>query len=251
LESSPSASSLSRSEVSWECPTKKTTQESEQTKLHIESPAIGHPHKDPLFLIKEESVVELSDDLLVPVVPELQQICNSMEVTSLWNPVEVHILLVPHVIYMHKLMLDHRRSLWVEHSLVPVLMKESLEPLISPSLLREVIVGLIAEGDEVHWVLLAVVHHLPVGVSDRGPDLQALRLIGRLGSATTRRRILRGGLLSKRVGSCPLGKLLQVSSGSLARARDTGLLTLLGTPLLSFTGHSLQERIENRSENKI
>jgi hypothetical protein len=56
---------------------------SKLSKLHIESPAIGHPHKDPLFLIKEESVVELSDDLLVPVVPELQQICNSMEVTSL------------------------------------------------------------------------------------------------------------------------------------------------------------------------
>ncbi len=45
-------------------------------------------------------------------------------------------------------------------------MKESLEPLISPSLLGEVVAGLVAEGDEVHWVLLAVVHHLPIGVSD-------------------------------------------------------------------------------------
>jgi hypothetical protein len=56
---------------------------SKLSKLHIESPAISHPHKDPLFLIKEESGVELSDDLLVPVVPKLQQIGNSMEVTSL------------------------------------------------------------------------------------------------------------------------------------------------------------------------
>jgi hypothetical protein len=108
---------------------------SKLSKLHIESLAIGHPHKDHLFLIKEESGVELSNDLLVPVVPELQQICNSMEGTSLYNPVEVHILLVLHVIYMHKLMLDHRRDLRVEHSSVPVLMKESPEPLISPSLL--------------------------------------------------------------------------------------------------------------------
>jgi hypothetical protein len=53
------------------------------SKVHNESPAIGHPHKDPLFLIKEESGVELSDDLLVPVVPKLQEICNSMKVTSL------------------------------------------------------------------------------------------------------------------------------------------------------------------------
>jgi hypothetical protein len=95
-------------------------------------------------------------------------------------------------------------------------MKESLEPLISPSLLGEVVAGLVAEGDEVHWVLLAVVHHLLVIVSDRGPDLQALNLTGRLGSATTRRRILRGGLLSKKVGYCPLGKLFRLSSGSLA-----------------------------------
>jgi hypothetical protein len=56
---------------------------SKLSRLHIESPTIGHPHKDTLFLIKEESGVELSDDLLVLVVPELQQICNSMEVTGL------------------------------------------------------------------------------------------------------------------------------------------------------------------------
>jgi hypothetical protein len=163
----------------------------------------------------------------------------------------VDILLVPHVIYMHKLMLDHGRSLRVEHSPVPVLMKVSLEPLISPSLLVEVVAWLVAEGDKVHWVLFAIVHHLPVGVSDREPEIQALKLVGRLVSATMRRRILMGGLLSKRARSCPLSKLLRVSSGSPARARAIGLLALLGTPLLSFMSYCLQEGIENRSENKI
>jgi hypothetical protein len=33
---------------------------------------IGHPHKDPLFLIKKESGVELSIDFLIPIVPKLQ-----------------------------------------------------------------------------------------------------------------------------------------------------------------------------------
>jgi hypothetical protein len=45
-------------------------------------------------------------------------------------------------------------------------MKEGPEPLISPSLLEEVVTWLVADGDKVHWILLAVVHHLPVGVSD-------------------------------------------------------------------------------------
>jgi hypothetical protein len=117
---------------------------------------------------------------------------------------------------MHKLMLDHGRGLRVKHILVPFLMKESPKSLISPSLLGEVVAGLVTEGDEVHWVLLARVHHLPIGVSDQGPDLQALKLTERLGSATTRRRILKGGLLLKGVGSCPLGKLLRVTSGSPA-----------------------------------
>jgi hypothetical protein len=75
--------------------------------------AIGHPHKDPLFLVKEESGVELSDDFLIPIVPKLQQISDSMEVTSLKYLVEVCTLLCPHIVYMHKLMLDHQRGLWI------------------------------------------------------------------------------------------------------------------------------------------
>jgi hypothetical protein len=38
----------------------------------VKPSAISHPHKDSLFLVKEESGVELNDDLLVPVVAELQ-----------------------------------------------------------------------------------------------------------------------------------------------------------------------------------
>jgi hypothetical protein len=49
----------------------------------MEPSAISHPHKDPLFLVIEESGVELRDDLLIPVVPKLEQISDTMQVTSL------------------------------------------------------------------------------------------------------------------------------------------------------------------------
>jgi hypothetical protein len=39
-----------------------------------EPSAIIHPHKDPLFLVIEESGVELREDFLIPVVPKLEQI---------------------------------------------------------------------------------------------------------------------------------------------------------------------------------
>jgi hypothetical protein len=40
----------------------------------MEPSAISHPHKDPLFLVIEESGVELEDDFLILVVPKLEQI---------------------------------------------------------------------------------------------------------------------------------------------------------------------------------
>jgi hypothetical protein len=128
---------------------------------------------------------------------------------------------------MHKLMLDHRRGLLVENTPILDLMKGSTKSFIGTSLLGEAIVGLAAEGDEVHWVLLYVVYHLSVGVGDHGPDLQVLKLVKRLGSATMRRGILGGGPLLERAGSCPLSKLLRVSGGSPARARATDVLALL------------------------
>jgi hypothetical protein len=71
--------------------------------------AISHPHKYPLFLVIEESGVELRDDFLIPVVPKLQQISDTMQVTSFKYPVEVHVLLLPHVFDINILLLDHWR----------------------------------------------------------------------------------------------------------------------------------------------
>jgi hypothetical protein len=86
-------------------------------------------------------------------------------------------------------------------------------------------------------------------VNDRGPELQALKLVGRLGSATTRRGILGGGLLSERAGSYPLGKLLRVCGGSLTRARPTDLLAVLGTMFLTFVSHFPSRKNEIRVKN--
>jgi hypothetical protein len=69
--------------------------------------AISHPHKDPLFLVIEKTRVELGDDFLILVLPKLEQICDTMQVTSLKNPVKVHVLLVPHIINIHILLLNH------------------------------------------------------------------------------------------------------------------------------------------------
>jgi hypothetical protein len=38
----------------------------------MEPSVISHPHKDPLFLVIEESEVELKDDFLILVVPKLE-----------------------------------------------------------------------------------------------------------------------------------------------------------------------------------
>jgi hypothetical protein len=75
----------------------------------MEPYVVSHPHKDNLFLVIEESEVELSDDLLIPVVSKLEQISDTMQVTSLKNSVEVHVLLVPHILNINILLLDHWR----------------------------------------------------------------------------------------------------------------------------------------------
>jgi hypothetical protein len=70
--------------------------------------ALSHPQKEPLFLIIEESGVELEDDFLILVVPKLEQISDTMQVTSFKYHVEVHVLL-PHVFNINILLLDHWR----------------------------------------------------------------------------------------------------------------------------------------------
>jgi hypothetical protein len=77
-------------------------------------------------------------------------------------------------------------------------------------------------------------------------DLQALKLVGRLRSAITRRRVLRGGLLLERDGSCPLGKLLRVSGGSHAEAKPNNLLAVLGATFLIFASHLPSRKNETR-----
>jgi hypothetical protein len=42
--------------------------------------------------------------------------------------------------------------------------EKSPESLISASLLRQAVARLVADGDLVHWILLAVIHDLPIGV---------------------------------------------------------------------------------------
>jgi hypothetical protein len=75
----------------------------------MEPSVICHPHKDPLFLVIEESGVELIDDLLIPVVPKLEQISDTMQVTSFKYPIEEHVLLIPHVFNINILLLNHWR----------------------------------------------------------------------------------------------------------------------------------------------
>jgi hypothetical protein len=75
----------------------------------MEPSVISHPHKDHLFLVIEESGVELRDDFLIPVVPKLEQISDTMQVTSLENPVKMHVLLGYHILNIHILLLDHWR----------------------------------------------------------------------------------------------------------------------------------------------
>jgi hypothetical protein len=113
----------------------------------------------------EESEVELGDDFLILVVPKLEQISDTMHVTSLKNPVKMHALLVPHILNIHILLLDHWRWLQIKHSLIPVSMKEGLESLISAPLLDQVVAGLAVEMHHIQGILLAVVHNLSRGVN--------------------------------------------------------------------------------------
>jgi hypothetical protein len=77
--------------------------------LHMKPSVISHPHKDPLFLVIQESIVKLGDDFLILVVLKLEQISDIMQVTSLKNHVKMHVLLVPHILNIHILLLDHWR----------------------------------------------------------------------------------------------------------------------------------------------
>jgi hypothetical protein len=80
---------------------------SKLSELHMEPSAISHPYEYPLFLVIEESGVELGDDFLISVVAKLEQISDTVQVTSFKDPVEVQLL--PHVFNINILLLDHWR----------------------------------------------------------------------------------------------------------------------------------------------
>jgi hypothetical protein len=103
--------------------------------LCVEPSAISHPHEDSLFLVKEESSIELGDDFLILVVPKRHKLSDAMELTSFQDPVEVHIPLVPHIVNVNPRRRNHWLGLTVEHGVVPILAKESPEPLICDPLL--------------------------------------------------------------------------------------------------------------------
>jgi hypothetical protein len=44
----------------------------------MEPPTIAHPHENPLVLVIEESGVELSYDLLILIMPKVQQLGDLM-----------------------------------------------------------------------------------------------------------------------------------------------------------------------------
>jgi hypothetical protein len=206
--------------------------------------AISHPHKDLLFLVIEESGVELRDDFLIPVVPKLEQISDIMQVTSLKNHVKVYVLLVPHILNIHILLLDHWRWLRIKHSPISILMKESLESLISVHFLDQVVASLVVEMHHIQGIILTLVHNLLCGVNLWRIHLEALRLIK---STTMRWRDLGGGLLLVAAGSWSLGKLLGLSRETTGGS--TNILTMLRVTLITMS-HCLQERIPNTSEYK-
>jgi hypothetical protein len=210
----------------------------------MEPSVISNPHKYPLFLFIEDSGVELWDDLLIPVVPKLEQISDTMQVTSLKNPVKVHVLLVPHIPNIHILLLDHWRWLRIKHSLIPILMKEGLDSLISAPLLDQVVASLVVEMQHIQGILLAVVHNFLCGVNLRRIHLEALRIIR---STTMRWRDLGGRLLLVVVGSWSLGKLLGL--GRMTTRESTDILMMLRVTFIT-TRHCLQERISNMSQYK-
>jgi hypothetical protein len=170
-------------------------------KLDAEPSAVSYPHKDSLFLLKEESGIELCDDLLILVVPKLQKIRDAMKVTSFKNFVESGTLLLPpHIVNVNPLHRDNKPGLPVGHSVIPILLKEGPKTLIGAPFLGLVVACILTEHYNVAWINLVVVDNFPVGVNYWGSHLQALKPIGRGGSGTMRWVVLGTGVLMKTAG---------------------------------------------------
>jgi hypothetical protein len=85
-------------------------------------------------------------------------LCDAIELTHLQNPVEVHIPLALHIVYVNPLSRDHWLAFVVENREVPILMKEGPEPLISAPFLGCAIARLVSESDMVPWIHLESCH---------------------------------------------------------------------------------------------
>jgi hypothetical protein len=81
----------------------------------VEPSVISYPHEDSLFLVKEETSIELGDDFLIPVVSKRQKLSDAMELRRLKNPIEVHVPAALHIIYVNPLSRNHWLGLSVEN----------------------------------------------------------------------------------------------------------------------------------------
>jgi hypothetical protein len=189
---------------------------SKLSKLHGEPPTIGHPHKEPIFLVKEESRVELGDDLLIKVVAELQKIGDTMEITSFNNFVERGIFLPSHVAKVHPLHGNNKLGLSVEHCVISILVKESLEALIGAPFLGLGVASFLMHLSYPCDVNLVVVHHFPVGEDLSEPHLQTFKFWRSGWRGTMRWGVLGRGILTETARPWPLGELLGLRGWSLA-----------------------------------
>jgi hypothetical protein len=76
------------------------------------------------------SGVELGDDFLIPVVLKQQELSDAMELTRLQNPIEVHVPLALHIVYVNPLSRDHWLAFSIQNGVVPILVKEGPESLV-------------------------------------------------------------------------------------------------------------------------
>jgi hypothetical protein len=148
------------------------------SKLYVEPPTIYHPHRNPLFVVKEESRVELSDDILILIITELQKIGDAMEITSFNYSIERGILLPPHIVKMNPLHWDDMLGFSVEHNVIPILMKESLETLICAPFLRLGVASFLVQLHNFGGLNIVVVHHCLVGEDFCESHLKALKSSG-------------------------------------------------------------------------
>jgi hypothetical protein len=118
-----------------------------------------------------ESGIELSYDLLVPVIPKLHDVSDAMEITSLKNPIEGGIFLLPHVVKVDTLHRDNGLVLLQKQGGIPILVEKGLEPLIGAFFHGAIITGNPMLLHYVIGVSLVVIDNFMVTMDYRSPHL--------------------------------------------------------------------------------